>query len=266
MTEGLVIENLSAGYGKRPVIAGLTLPPLPVGSVMVLTGPNGAGKSTLLRALAGLLPAKGGAVLGGRDLLSIDPGKRARTVGFMPQSLVDSVGLSVLDAVMTALKVSEPELSLDNCRRRALTALKRLGIVKLGMSVLGQLSGGQRQIASMAQTIVTDPRLLLLDEPVSALDLRHQFHVMRTVRSLAVEGRIVVMVLHDLEMASRWADQIVVMRGGELFAAGAPKDVLTIRMLREVYGVNARIAENGEGISQIVIEDIDTEAGEGIRL
>jgi iron complex transport system ATP-binding protein len=140
-------------------------------------------------------------------------------------------------------------------------ALQRLGIVKLGMSPIAHLSGGQKQMASLAQAIVTDPQLLLLDEPVSALDLRYQFQVMRTVRSLASEGRIIVMVLHDLEMASRWADWIAVMRGGELFAVGAPKDVLTARMLREVYCVNARVSGGENGVPQIVIEDILTATG-----
>ncbi|MFT4162068.1 ABC transporter ATP-binding protein, partial [Shinella sp.] len=202
---------------------------------------NGAGKSTLLRAVAGFLPASGTVQLGGRDLLATRPAERARLVGFMPQALPGDVGLTVLDGVMTALKVSQPECPVGDARERAAGVLARLGILPLVLSRLGRLSGGQKQIASLAQAVVADPTLLLLDEPVSALDLRHQFHVMRTVRALAEEGRIVIVVLHDLEMASRWADHIVIMRDGRLFCAGSPREVVTPDMLRQVYRVQARV-------------------------
>ena len=259
MISALTIEELSAGYGRRAVVTGITLPALPAGSVTALTGPNGAGKSTMLKALAGFLPASGAARLDGEDILTMRPQARARAAGFMPQALPGDVGLTVLDAVITALKVTRPELSIAAARERAGLALERLGIVDLALSALGRLSGGQKQMASLAQAIVTDPKLLLLDEPVSALDLHHQFHVMRTIRSLAAEGRIIIAVLHDLEMASKWADRIVVMRQGRLFDAGRPADVVTAAMLRDVYRIHARVAP-GEGASvRIAIDDIVTE-------
>lgn len=263
MTPALTVENLSAGYGKHPVIAGLTLPPLPCGTVTALTGPNGAGKSTLLRTLAGLLPAAGSVFLDGHDILALSPLARAQVVGFMPQALPGSVGLSVLDAVIAALKVSRPDMSMPQSRERAVLVLQRLGILPLGLSMLGQLSGGQKQMASLAQAIVAAPRLLLLDEPASALDLRHQFQVMRTVRSLAAAGHIVIVVLHDLEMASRWADRIVVMRDGELFDTGTPAEVVTAGMLREVYRVNARVAPGMAADLQIAIDGIVSDAAQG---
>ncbi|WP_411034025.1 ABC transporter ATP-binding protein [Shinella sp. BYT-45] len=254
MTDALAIKALSAGYGRRPVVAGITLPSLAEGTVTVLAGPNGAGKSTLLRAVAGFLPAAGSVTLGGRDLLAAGPAARAGIVGFMPQALPGDIGLTVLDSVMTALKVSQPDCPVAKARERAAGILGRLGILPLALARLGRLSGGQKQIASLAQALVADPKLLLLDEPVSALDLRHQFRVMRTIRSLAGEGRIVIVVLHDLEMASRWADRIVVMREGGLFAAGTPREVVTPGMLRQVYGVEARVSA-GDGL-RIAIEDV----------
>lgn len=264
MTAALTIENLCAGYERRPVIRELNVPALEAGTVSILTGPNGAGKSTLLRALAGLVPATGLASLDGRDLLRLDPLSRARTVGFMPQSLPGDIRLSVLDAVVSALKVSRPELSIRDAEERAAQVIQRLGILPLAMSVLGQLSGGQKQLASLAQAIVGDPKVVLLDEPASALDLHHQFNVMRTIRGLAAEGRVVVVVVHDLEMASRWADRIIVMRDGELFGSGPPAEVVTAEMLRDVYRVNARVAEGMAGAMQIAIDGIvgETTTGE----
>jgi len=252
----LSIARLSAGYGKQRVIAGLTVPPLPAGTVTVLVGPNGAGKSTLLKALAGLVPARGNAMLDGRDLLALPPAQRAATVGFMPQALPGNMGLGVLDSVITALKVSQPDLPTRQARERAVRILERLGILPLALSSLDRLSGGQKQMASLAQAIVSDPSVLLLDEPVSALDLRHQFHVMRTIRALAAEGRVVVVVLHDLALASRWADRVVVLRDGSLFDAGAPADVITPAMLEEVYGVDASVMSGAEGNLHIAISDI----------
>lgn len=254
MSDTLTIDTLSAGYGRRTVISGVTLSPLAAGTVTVLAGPNGAGKSTLLRAVAGFLPASGIVKLCGRDLLTAKSADRARRVGFMPQALPGDVGLTVLDGVMTALKVSQPECTVADARERAASVLDRLGILPLALSRLGRLSGGQKQIASLAQALVADPRLLLLDEPVSALDLRHQYQVMRTVRSLAEEGRIVIVVLHDLEMASRWADHIVIMRNGQLFGAGPPREVITPEMLREVYRVKARVFV--DNAIRIAIDDV----------
>ena len=254
MTDALTIEALTAGYGRRPVVAGVTLPALAAGTVTVLAGPNGAGKSTLLKAVAGFLPASGMVTLGGQDLLAAAPATRANLVGFMPQALPGDVGLTVLDSVLTALKVSRPGCPVAKARERAVQILDRLGILPLALGRLGRLSGGQKQIASLAQAIVADPKLLLLDEPVSALDLHHQFHVMRTVRALAEEGRVVVVVLHDLEMASRWADRIVVMRDGRLFSAGSPREVVTPAMLRQVYRVEARVSE-GDAL-RIAIDDV----------
>ncbi len=253
MSSALTVNALSAGYGRRPVVSGVTLPPLAAGTVTVLAGPNGAGKSTLLRAIAGFLPASGTLRLDGHDLLAMKPTARARAVGFMPQALPGDIGLTVLDSVITALKVSQPESPVGVVRERAAGTLGRLGMLPLALERLGRLSGGQKQLAGLAQAIAADPRLLLLDEPVSALDLRHQFHVMRTIRALAGEGRIVVAVLHDLEMAARWADTIAVMRDGELFSAGSPRDVVTPAMLRQVYRVEAGVAA-GE-VLRIAIHD-----------
>jgi iron complex transport system ATP-binding protein len=259
----LAITALSAGYPRRKVLDGLTLAPLAPGSVTGLVGPNAAGKSTLLRALAGLLPATGSIRLGPVELLGLDRRKRAGHVGFMPQSLPAGAALSVLESVIGALKATPlggDEVPERDIRRRAVATLERLGILSLALEPLDALSGGQRQLASLAQAIVREPRLLLLDEPTSALDLRHQVQVMSVVRGLAEAGCIVVMVLHDLSVAARWADRLVVLNRGTVADEGEPERVVTPAMLAAVYGVAARVERCSAGRLQILVDGLASPA------
>ena len=137
-----------------------------------------------------------------------------------------------------------------------MATLERVGIGDLALSPLDHLSGGERQLASLAQAIVREPALLLLDEPTSALDLRHQVVVMELVRELAAEGRIVVVVLHDLNLAVRWAGHVVVLDQGRAVAVGPPGDAISPDVLARVYGVAARIEPVGQGRSQIVVDGL----------
>jgi iron complex transport system ATP-binding protein len=139
--------------------------------------------------------------------------------------------------------------------KTAVDVLAEIGIAELALRPLHALSGGQRQLASLAQAIVRRPRLLLLDEPTSALDLRHQFDVMSMVRAYVREGRIAVVVLHDLTFAARWADRIIVMKDGALNAAGPPDAAITADMLASVYGVKARVQRCERGFLQVMVDD-----------
>ena len=141
----------------------------------------------------------------------------------MPQTLPQRVALTVLEAVIAALRASplaDRDRPADERATRAVAVLERVGIADLALEPLDHLSGGQRQLASLAQAIVREPAVLLLDEPTSALDLRHQVVVMTLVREFAAEGRIVIVVVHDLSLAARWADQVVVLEQGR--AVGPP--------------------------------------------
>ncbi|TDR94129.1 ABC transporter ATP-binding protein [Enterovirga rhinocerotis] len=248
----LAIENLSAGYGGRPVLDRLSIAGIEPRSVVAIVGPNGAGKSTLLRVLAGLMSAQGRARLGEDDLLDALPEIRAARIGFMPQRLPAGIGLSVIEGVVGALRVGPFAGTTRQVHLRAASVLERLGITHLALETLDRLSGGQRQMASLAQALAGGPALLLLDEPTSALDLRHQLHVMDTIRSLADEGRIVIVVLHDLQLAAQWADRIVVLRDGRLHTDAPPEIAITPTMLAEVYGVEARIERCSRGRLQIM--------------
>lgn len=251
----LQVNRLTTGYGKKRVIEDLTLPPIVGGSVVALVGPNAAGKSTLLRALAGLLRVEGSILLNDLDLTRLASATRAEHVGFMPQSLPDGVGLSVLESVLSALRTTVSRgRSGNDAERRATDILSEIGILSLALEPLDQLSGGQRQLASLAQALVREPAVLLLDEPTSALDLKHQVLVMSTVRRVAASGRIIITVVHDLNLAARWADTVAVIAGGRLHSLGTPGETITPEMLSSVYGVAARVEPCSRGLLQVSVD------------
>lgn len=255
----LTIANLSAGYGKREIFSNLSLPPLLPGRVIALVGPNAAGKSTLLRAMAQLIGARGKMHLGAMDLMQLRPAARAATIGFMPQNLPDDVGLSVLEALMAAMRATgsagatSAGLTLEE---RAFGLLDGLGVSYFASSRLDMLSGGQKQVASLALAIASQPSILLLDEPTSALDPARQYFVMQMVKDYAAAGRIVIAVFHDLALASQWADEIVILTDGKLHSSGPPDEVLTPKMLAEIYEIRARVERCSKGMLQILVDNV----------
>jgi len=257
---GLSIEGLSAGYPGRPVVTGMSLPVIQPGQVVSLVGPNGAGKSTLLRAIAGLTPSSGAIRLDDADLQTLGPAERSRRVTYMPQTLPQGVVLTVLEGVVSALRASpglEGVISRDEAAERAVAILERCGIGDLALRGLDQLSGGQRQLAALAQALARRPRLLLLDEPTSALDLNHALRVMKLVGELArADGMIVMVVLHDLQAAARASDRVVMLSDGAVAADGAPEAAITPRTLAEVYKVQARVWRDERAALQIAVDDI----------
>lgn len=262
--EGLRIQGLTTGYRRNTVIQGLDLPELPIGGVHALLGPNAAGKSTLLRALAGLHPAHGSVSLAGQELSHLSLAERARYVTYMPQTLPGGVALTVLETVLGALRSAHAEaapVDTDHAVALAVDILTRMGIEHLAMEGLARLSGGQRQLVSLAQSLVRRPRLLLLDEPISALDLKYQMRVMQLVQELAREqGMTVLVVLHDLQMAARWCDRVAVLSQGQLAACGSPPEAITPEMLARVYHVAARVEPSSDGRLQVLVDDLQASA------
>lgn len=246
-------RDLVVRYRRHQVLHGINLPPIHSGQLVVLAGPNGAGKSTLLKALAGLVPAHGQVLYGDQDWLRCRARERARQIGFMPQGLPQDSELSVLEATLAALQ--DNALGSQVSREfQALATLERLNIGQLAFQPLAQLSGGQRQLAGLAQAVVRGCPVLMLDEPVSALDLAHQWQVMHMTRQLANDGRIVLIVLHDLGLAAQWADQLIVLHQGRLQEFGSPAHILTPALLSTVWGINAHIERSEQGRIHISVE------------
>lgn len=240
LASGLRAEGLCMRYGVQPVLRGLSLPLLAPGRVHVLIGPNAAGKSTLLRGLAGLQRARGRVWLDGEDISGWAPARRARRLVYLPQSLPTRTGLAVFEAVLSAAMAGggRSEEALAGVE----SALRRLDLLALADRPLASLSGGQRQLVGLAQALVRRPRALLLDEPTSALDLYHQHLVLDRVRHEArAQDLVVLAVLHDLHLALACADQVLVLDGGALIAAGPPGQVIDAALLARVYRVDAAV-------------------------
>lgn len=259
MSQELTVQGLCAGYDGADIVRGIAFGPLVPGDILSLIGPNAAGKTTLLRAIAGLLPARGSVRLDGRELTGLKLAEHARVITYMPQTLPQRVGLTVLEGVLGALRaapIDGPMLSDADMLDRAMDVIERVGIARIAMTGLNHLSGGQRQLASLAQALVRAPRVLLLDEPISALDLNYQLRVMKLVRDLARErGMIVIMVLHDLAIAARWSNRVMVLSGGTIAAYGAPEEAITPPLLADVYRVVARVQQDGSGL-HVMVDDI----------
>lgn len=263
MSAGLHIERLGVAYGRRRVIDGLSVAALQPGTVTAVLGPNGSGKSTLLRALAGLVRAEGRVSLEGQALERASLAERARRIVYLPQALPAAVHLRVVESLLAARNASPHDartgdgLRAHDAVQEGAVLLERLGIDHLAMRHLDELSGGQAQLAGLAQALIRQPRVLLLDEPLSALDLNHQFHVMSLVREETVRHQMVTLVvLHDLGIALRHADRVLVLRDGQLLADGPPALAIDPALLARVYGVQARVEPCSRGVPQVIVDGL----------
>lgn len=234
------IQQLSVQYGTQKVLQNLSLDLLP-GRVVGLIGANGSGKSTLVKAIAGQVPRDGQILHAGVPL-------SADSIGYMPQDLSGMVSLKVMEVVLLGrlrqlgLKVSDADL------RSVESALKSLGIESLANRHISDLSGGQRQLVYLAQALISEPKTLLLDEPISALDIAHQLEVLELVRRISRERNLcTLMVLHDLNAAARFTDEIALLHGGTILASGAAKDVLTEDNIGLAFRVRMEVTSTAGG-------------------
>jgi iron complex transport system ATP-binding protein len=250
----LALQEIEVSYGKRAVLRGISLPELRGGEVTALLGPNAAGKSTLFRRIVGQLKGPGTVSLDGRALESLPP-QHADQPCYLPQDSSANAVLTVFEAVLLAGKQGSA-WSVSDAEADAVTrTLMMLEIEELAARNLGELSGGQRQLVGLAQALVRRPRVLLLDEPTSALDLQRQVEVLQLLRDLARrEGLCVVIAIHDLNQALRFADQVAVLGGGRIVSFGQPATVLTPSLLREVYGVEARLEHCSRGMPFLAVD------------
>lgn len=239
----IAVRGLSVGYGDRRVIRDLDQT-LPGGRVTAIVGANACGKSTLLRAIARLIPSDGEVVVGGTPLAGLSARETARLIGFLPQSPTPPEGLTVEELVSRG---RFPHLRFgrrptDHDRERVAWALEATGAAELADRPLEALSGGQRQRVWIAMALAQDTGVLLLDEPTTYLDLAHQLDVLELLVALnAADGRTVVMVLHDVNQACRYAHHLVAMKDGAVVAAGPPAEIVDAELVRTVLDVDVRI-------------------------
>ncbi|GGP52171.1 ABC transporter ATP-binding protein [Streptomyces calvus] len=243
----LATDDLTLGYGDRTVIEGLDLT-LAAGRITVIVGANACGKSTLLRSMSRLLvPRAGRVVLDGKEVHRTPAKELARTLGLLPQSPVTPDGITVLDLVGRGRHPHQRAFSRWTAQDDAAVAaaLEATRTTELVERSVDELSGGQRQRVWIAMALAQQSDLLLLDEPTTFLDISHQIEVLDLLTDLnRSRGTTIVMVLHDLNLAARYADRLVALAAGRLHAAGTPEEVMTEETVRTVYGMDSRVIED----------------------
>ncbi|MEZ7820160.1 MAG: ABC transporter ATP-binding protein [Aquiluna sp.] len=251
----LAAQALSAGYSADQVIRNLDLE-ISQGSVTAIIGPNGAGKTSLLKALARKIPAASGAVLlDGISITSLTKAEINQSIGFLAaipaarnqETVFDLVGRSA----MAARQISRVSPRL---KEEIETLLERTSLTGVRDKKVGELSSGYRQCAVIAAALVKNPAVLLLDEPTNSLDYSHQLQVMNLLSSLKRErGMTVVAVIHDLNLAARFADHIVILKDGSIVAQGTPHEVITPNNLADAFRILARVIDDPVGKTPLVI-------------
>ncbi len=235
----LSAHGITVSFGTSTVLSDTGFAALQPGQLTALIGPNAAGKSTLFRTIAGLVkPQEGTIMLDGSDLSELSTQHRLQRICFMPQFFTANAALSVFDVVLMAQKqLAGWRVSGDDMIAVA-TALKAARIGHLAEANIGELSGGQAQMVSVCQALIRRAEVYLFDEPTSALDLRHQLDVMDRIKSAMQErGAIGIVALHDLNLAARYADHLLLIGSGQILAQGAPDVVLSDPLIAATYDV-----------------------------
>ena len=248
---GIDIKNLSFGYGSHSIFDNVSLK-IPDGTLTVIVGRNGSGKSTLLKLIAGIhMPQLGSIEVLGKDLKDLSISERARLVGYLTQTHYPVFPFTVEDVVLTgrASYVLTTPREID--RTEASRAMSRMGIEELRTRPYNELSAGEKQLVMIARALAQNPRVLLMDEPTSHLDLPNQVRFLNTVKDLVASGLTVVLVIHDPNMGFMYGDDFIFMKNGSILQPSEEKEPYDIKLLSDVFGIEIKIA-SGDGKRWII--------------
>ena len=258
----LELSGVGLEVGGRTLLAGVDLE-LRRGEVMALVGPNGVGKTTLLRTVTGLrAPAAGEILLAGRDPRRTPRRELARLVAVVPQETAISLPFTALEVVLMGRAPHLPWLGFESETdlEHARQVLRSLGVAELALRPMPDLSGGERQLVVLARALAQAAPLLLLDEPTAALDLRHRLLALTRIRAHVEGGGAALVVTHDLDLAARFCDRILLLGRGRPVSSGPPEEVLTPVAIARAYGVEARVVAGPDG-RPVVLPRLPREEG-----
>lgn len=239
----LKADQLEFSYGEEPVLKGVSFD-LDYGDTLGVVGPNGSGKTTLIKCLNGLVEPNGGNLeFEGRDLADFSRREIARTIGYVPQVENQTFPYTVFDAVLTGRSAGSRWKPSEEDLTAVARTLADMGLEELALRDVRELSGGQLRKVLIARAFAQDPRLLSLDEPMASLDLCHQLEVLDTVQNWLTDKRAALISFHDLNLAAKYCDELLIMKEGEVFARGGP-EVLTPETIEPVYGVEVEVNQN----------------------
>jgi len=240
----LIVDSLKFSYDSVEVLKGVSFK-LERSEILGIIGPNGSGKTTLLKCINRILKPKQGDVLfNDQKISSMERRGIARIFGYVPQN-ANYDALTVFDTVLMGRRPYSAWWCNEKDIEKVWQALSTLGIEQLAMRKISELSGGERQKVLIARALAQEAKVLLLDEPTNNLDIKHQFEIMNLIRNLVKEkGLAAITVLHDLNIASKYCDKIIMMKEGRIYAAGEVDSVITHQNIKEVFGVTVSIQRN----------------------
>ena len=248
----LKVKDVEFSYSSTPILKDVCMELAP-SEIVGIVGPNGVGKSTLIRCIDRILaPQKGSILLDGQDMKEMDMMKVARHIGYVPQTSTSVFPATVFDMVLLGRRPHLGWRSSEKDQEKVSEILELLEIKEFAMRDFGELSGGQQQKVLIARAFAQEPDVLLFDEPTSNLDIRHQLDVMEIIKRLVMGNEIsAIMAVHDLNLASRYVDRVIMMNGGSIFSAGDPASVLSPKNIAFVYGVEVKVS-NHDGKPYII--------------
>lgn len=249
------LKNISAAYGSKPVLSDLSLK-IGKGETVALIGPNGAGKTTLLKVISGAKKCKGETIVQGRNIKDIPGYQRAGMMSVVPQVISDDTPLNGYDFVMLGRTHCMPRFAPPSEKDRAAVeeAMRCTTTLQLSQRYIADMSGGERQRLALAMAFAAQPQIILLDEATAHLDLHHRAEIMQLLRDMNRDrGVTVMMAAHDLSLAGRYFDRLILLKEGRILKDGPPSEVLTESILEKAYGCPVRVVDLPDNLGAAII-------------